>query len=160
ILGGTGNDTITAGEGANIVVGDNGFIQYNTAGPGFDTNPLTLDLVQSNAPEEGGGDDVITTGGGNDWIIAGDNDPNTSNRVGRSADTINAGNGQNIVLADNGQILAHSGKLNLISSTEAGSLSPVSAAQGGDDAITTGSGDDTIIAGFGADTVGAGDGSN
>ncbi|MCI0535950.1 MAG: hypothetical protein L0Z50_12060 [Verrucomicrobiales bacterium] len=164
ILGGIGNDTITAGEGDNIVIGDNGLMQYNASAPGFDSDPLSLDLVQSNAPEQGGGDDVITSGAGNDWIIGGDNDPSTTNSLGGVADTINAAGGKNVVLGDNGQILAHSGNLNLIVSTEVGTLDSqgqVSAvAQGGDDDITTGSGDDTIIAGFGLDTVNVADGNN
>src|SRR5262249_55015496 len=159
IIGGIGNDTIDAyssngGSAAadaansvvgNIVVGDNGWIVYN-GGPGLDTNDATLDLVQSIAPLSGGGNDVIKTGDGNERIIGGDNTLNSPNSMSDPADTILGGNGDNIVLGDNGQIQWFNGKLDLIQSTEAGAISPAASPQGGDDKITTGTGKDTIIA--------------
>src|SRR5262249_47582542 len=82
VIGGIGSDTInaysssggTAGAdlpNTNIVVGDNGLIVYS-GGAGFDTNDATLDLVQTIAPLDKGGTDVIRTGAGADIVLAGD----------------------------------------------------------------------------------------
>ena len=144
VIAGLGDDTVDVSEGANIVIGDNGFVQYN----GADGDPLTLDVVQTIAPEFGGGDDTITSGSGNDVLIGGDDDT----LFGDKGDTIITIGGDNIVLGDNGQIRWHSGQLDKIESTEPD--------QGGDDVITTGVGNDTIVAGFGADEVDAFDGNN
>ncbi|MEW6158482.1 MAG: hypothetical protein AB1813_13700, partial [Verrucomicrobiota bacterium] len=142
VVAGIGNDTVTASDGDNIVIGDNGLVQYS----GPDANLATLDLVQSTAPEQGGGVDNITAGNGHDHIIGGD-----------AGDTITAGEGDNTILGDNGRIVRFDGALDLIASTEAGELDQSGAvsmpAQGGGDVISTGSGNDTIIAGFGSDTV-------
>src|SRR5437667_11991327 len=106
VIGGIGNDTITANMGdpvpadaGNIVAGDNGLIVFN----GTDGIDATLDQVKSVAPESGGGNDVITTGAGDDIIIGGDNKNNAPNSVGDPADTILAGDGNNVVGADDGE---------------------------------------------------------
>ena len=137
ILGGIADDTIDAGTGDNIVFGDNGLIRYD----GADNDMATLDLLQTTAPEVGGGMDDITTGAGNDFILGGDN-----------IDTINAGDGNNVILGDMGRIELHSARLDLITSTETG--------QGGDDVIVSGMGNDTAVAGYGADEVTSTGGNN
>ncbi len=137
VIGGIGADTIDAGTGDNLVIGDNGELVFD----GADGNAATLDLARTTAPEAGGGADRITTGSGNDLILGGD-----------GADVIAAGDGDNYVLGDNGRILFYGGFLDLVESTEPG--------QGGADQITTGAGNDTIVGGFGADQIVAGDGNN
>src|SRR5262249_21619960 len=133
IVGGTGNDTITAdvGQGAvtdgqDIVIGDSGFVDFAVT----DQIIATLDRVWTTDPGTGGADS-ITTGNSSDIVLGGD-----------AADTIVAGNGDNIVLGDNGQVTYSAGKLLKIVSTATGENS---AAQGGDDHVTTGAGNDIVI---------------
>jgi Ca2+-binding RTX toxin-like protein len=168
ILAGMGDDVVIANAGetelepdaANIVIGDNGELVYDAdAALGYDSDPGTLDLVRSIDPQAGGGNDAITTGASGDIIIGGDNDANSP-----VIETIVAGDGDNLVLGDNGAIRFHSGELDLILSTGTGELDQdgqvISDAEGGDDEITTGAGADIIVAGYGADSVDGGDGDN
>ncbi|MDX6411745.1 MAG: hypothetical protein QOE91_1261, partial [Gaiellaceae bacterium] len=146
MIGGLGNDTITTGDGGNIVVGDNGKIVYAASAPLFDGNDVTLDIVQTIAPEDGGGVDRITTGSGNDVVIGGD-----------GADLIDAGAGNNVVIGDNASVFYFAGKLDLVQSTETGADGSL---HGGGDTITTGSGNDVVVGGYGSDWIDAGAGAN
>src|SRR6185312_12044001 len=84
ILGGVGSDTITAGNGGSIIVGDNGRIVWSSPG--------ILSLVTTTDVTYGAGDS-ITTGNGNDIIIG-----------GSGGDTIKGGDGNNLIIGDNGNI--------------------------------------------------------
>ena len=86
VFGGQGNDKIYTGSGSDIVLGDHGIVSWN-----LDGNPVDLDQVLSTQPETGGVD-VITTGEGSDLVVG-----------GTAGDTIDAGNGDNIVLGDSGR---------------------------------------------------------
>ena len=99
-IGGIGNDTISAGDGGDLVIGDNGLVLFNGAAPAYDGNDFTLDLAQTTDPAVGGGNDTITTGAGDDVIVG-----------GQGADTINAGNGSNTVLGDDGVVTYFAGEL-------------------------------------------------
>src|ERR1043166_2505017 len=143
VVAGPGDDMVLTGNGAKIVIGDNGTIDYDLT----DANPATLDQVRSTYPIFGGGNDTITTGDSDDLIIGGDNNATGSNR-----DVINAGIGNNIVLADNGEINLSLALITSIRSTE-----PL---QGGNDVVNTGPGDDIVIGGQGGDTINAGAGRN
>jgi Ca2+-binding RTX toxin-like protein/phage tail sheath gpL-like len=90
---GTAGDTVNAGDGNNIVFGDNGqIIAAMEDAPQFTSLPITLGLVETIEPLIGGSDD-ITTGIGNDIVLGGiDND------------TIDASDGNNIVIGDSGLI--------------------------------------------------------
>ena len=90
MLGGVGGDTIDVGTGDNIVLGDNGFIDYVSV----DTDPGDIDQIGSTDTADGGIDD-ITSGGGDDIVIG-----------GTAGDTIDAGDGDNIVIGDSGTITA------------------------------------------------------
>ena len=164
VVGGIGSDSVEAGEGNNVVIGDNGHIAFNLSGNGYDGDTQTLDLVETIAPGDKGGTDVIRAGAGDDTVLGGDdfNDASTDVTEGAvivhvSGDYLWAGEGKNVVLGDNGRVLQNRGKLLLIESTETGAGA---AAQGGNDVIRTGTGDDTIIAGYGNDNVKAVDGNN
>jgi hypothetical protein len=84
LIGGATGDTINAGEGDNIVAGDSARILFEQ---GLVMNVITL------APSVGGADQ-ITTGDSDDIFIG-----------GATGDSINAGDGRDIGLGDNGQIL-------------------------------------------------------
>lgn len=158
LLGGFGADTLSAGEGNNIVLGDDGQIDYarslrapvGTAGA--DADPFDMDLIESLSTSANGAADTITAGSGDDLIIG-----------GRFGDTIDAGEGENLVIGDHGRVTASSSNgPNLIGGQPVtlGLVETMAFDDGGDDTITTGSGDDIILGGFGGDTIIAGDGNN
>ena len=139
ILGGVGNDTITAGAGQSIIVGDDGLLSYNAAG--------LLMSVQTLDPTYGG-NDAITVVDSN-YILFG----------GAGNDTIKAGNGNNVVVGDNGSVtFASPGVLQTVVA--------IDPAQGGtdrpgytaDDSIAVGNGDNFILGGVGSDVITAGAG--
>ncbi len=131
-MAGAGADVVNAGEGDNVVFGDEGELHYDVAG--------VLAEAWSLAPDQGA-DDAITTGSGHDLIIG-----------GFGQDEIRAGDGHNVIFGDNGNAV-YSGGLAILFQ----SLTPENS---DNDVIVAGSGDDTIIAGHGADTIEAGDGNN
>ncbi|NMM32680.1 MAG: calcium-binding protein, partial [Phycicoccus sp.] len=145
VVGGTDGDGITVFEGNNIVIGDNGQI---TAAATDGTQwgvPITLGRVET-LDAHLGGVDTITSGTGNDIVLG-----------GALGDTITAGHGLNLVFGDHGFIDwviqdADPSDIDRIWSTDPG--------VGGVDVITTGSGDDLIIGGGYGDTIFASDGRN
>ena len=139
IVGGIGSDGIAAFEGDNIVIGDNGELD-------FDTNTGALVTAMTTAPTAGGGNDVITSGSGRDVVLG-----------GQGNDTIDAGEGDNVVFGDDGVATFDPAILVHMRSTETGDDGP---ALGGDDTITTGAGRDVIVGGNGSDTINAGEGDN
>jgi Ca2+-binding RTX toxin-like protein len=155
VFGGFGNDTINANAGNNIVFGDDGQIDYARAErapagtPGADTNASDIDLIESLSTTANGGVDTITTLGGNDIVIG-----------GRFGDTVNAGDGSNVVIGDSGRMTADDvnapqfpGEPMTFGLTET-----IQIDDGGSDQITTGTGMDYVLAGFAGDTVTSGDG--
>src|SRR5207253_1941246 len=66
VIGGNGGDTIGAGDGDNIVLGDNGLLDYLAV----DGDPATIDVITTTDPIYGGADS-ITTGAGYDLILGG-----------------------------------------------------------------------------------------
>ncbi|HNQ90946.1 MAG TPA: Ig-like domain-containing protein [Verrucomicrobiota bacterium] len=166
VLGGTGNDRITASDPQypttvalgdnNIVLGDSGRIDYTRADrdsvPGADTNPGDIDLIESTSTTNAGGVDTTITGEGDDIVIG-----------GREWDTIEAGAGDNLVIGDSGRVTA------AIEDKDApqfgvpmtlGLVETMSSADGGPDTITTLGGNDVILGGQAGDVMGAGDGNN
>jgi Ca2+-binding RTX toxin-like protein len=158
ILGGLGIDDLDTTGGANIVLGDEGFILYQDQ---LDTNGASVLAHVCSLYLDGhglfiqGGDDLITTGSGDDIVIA-----------GLGSDTIDAGDGANIVLADEGCITFQtgSGLRDRIESAylDGSGRSPhdVPEASVGNDLVVTGNGDDVVIGGLGDDMINAGDGAN
>jgi Ca2+-binding RTX toxin-like protein len=131
VLGGMGSDTIKVGNGSNTLLGDNGTITYDTTGTAWLKNATSTvtDL---------GGDDSITAGTGTNTIIG-----------GMGSDNIASGNGTNTLLGDSGVITySAADKLASITSTALD--------LGGNDTITAGDGTNTVLGGFGSDIVTAG----
>ena len=128
VIGGSFDDSIEALGGDNILIGDNGTINYLST----DSDSTTLDEVTTQDDYYGGVDTIIT-GTGNDILI------------GSSLnDVLTSSGGNNIVLGDRGYIRYLNGFLDEISSTFLD--------EGLGDTITTGDGDDIVIAGIGNNT--------
>ena len=134
---------IHAGAGNNIVLGDDGKIDYvrqerDGTVPGADTEASDIDLIESLSTTAAGGVDNITTNGDNDIVIG-----------GRFGDTVNAGDGQNIVLGDSGRITAagmNAPQLTGVPMTF-GLIETIEFGDGGSDNITTGTGNDIVLGG-------------
>jgi Ca2+-binding RTX toxin-like protein len=110
----------------------------------LDGNPADIDLIASTSTTAFGGADTINSGDGNDIVIG-----------GRGADTVIAGEGDNIVIGDSGSITAAS----VDAPQRAGLpitvsvIETVAFAEGGGDTITTGDGNNIVMGGFGNDTI-------
>src|SRR5205085_1086258 len=111
----------------------------------FASQPLTLGQVLS-LDTATGGPDKITTLGGDDIVIGGAFD-----------DTIDAGDGNNVVFGDSGSIdyVGADG-----TAADIDQLSTFDSSVGGPDKITTGSGDDVVFGGAFNDTIDGGAGRN
>jgi Ca2+-binding RTX toxin-like protein len=136
-LGGANDDTINGFTGRDILLGDNGFLDYVE-----DSDPMTIDRIQTTQPAVGGadtingdaGDDIAIGGAGND-IIRG-----------------NQGNDQ--LLGDNGQVTLTSGRVRLLETIdpEFGGNDRIGGNED-DDVIAGGTGDDLIAGGTGNDRI-------
>ncbi len=134
---------IRAGAGNNIVLGDDGLIDYvreerDGVVPGADTNASDIDLIESLFTTAAGGIDNITTLGGNDIVIG-----------GRYGDTVDAGDGGDIVIGDSGRITAASAGMPQFSGVPMtfGLIETIEFGDGGSDNITSGAGDDVVLGG-------------
>ena len=125
VIGGRFGDTINAGDGDNLVIGDSGRSRpRRPAQPQLAGLPITLGLVETTAFDDGGVDG-ITTGSGA-----------TSCWAATKATSSDAGQGNNIVLGDDGRIDyaltdTDASDIDLIESTS-------TTVAGGADEITTG----------------------
>lgn len=147
--GGQGNDTITAGDGNNIIVGGQGDDEVMT-GSGHNVvggdevivriSGSDVVLIQS-LRNTNGGNDSIQIGSGNDWVIAGNGD-----------DTVRDSGGRNVILGDAGMVQSSGGLPTLAASS-------ISVDSGGD-SIASGDGVDAIIAGGRNDVISGGAGDN
>ncbi len=173
IFGGLGNDTIIGGTADNIVFGDQGRVHYGSGanlvrlgggGPGDRVNPaaqpistifnLEFDPVDAFHPSVGGNDGMDADLGGNDQVTTGVGDDTVFG--GQLDDVIDAGDGNNIVIGDNGSILydTHNNATYIDVTTTTGPT------VGGSDTIDTGDDDDIVLGGTAGDTIGAGEGNN
>ena len=160
-------DVITAGNGDNLVFGDNGQITAAASDDDrFGTLGITLGLVET-IESLIGGSDQITTGIGNDIVLGGiDADTIYANFVGLDGNDdpiLSATDGNNIVIGDSGYIdwtANDTGRFYAADTPLAGTLSgddtladdidrafSTEPDHGGNDTITTGDGDDLIIGG-------------
>ena len=136
-------DIVNAGDGRNLVFGDNGQItaaSANTDRFGAATSTIGLNVLITLGRADTtdsliGGADDLTTGSGNDIVLG-----------GIDGDTINAGQGNNIVLGDSGYIAWTSDDVDPSDIDRIYSTDPD---HGGSDNITTGDGQDIIIGGEG-----------
>ena len=151
IFGGQDDDDITSGQADDIVFADRGRVEYldDAAGLGL--------LLGSGGPEDVtdgveraptrihtidpliGGADVVASLGGNDIVLGGIN-----------GDRIDAGDGNNIVIGDSGEI-------DYVTDDDDRSdidrIHTTDPDDGGSDIITTGQGDDIVLAGEDGETV-------
>ncbi len=137
-LGGSGNDTITAGDGADILLGDNGVVVGNdgtaAANDIFSTDPSF------------GGTDSIVGGAGNDTILGGSGGTDQSGPGLNDGDTLLGGIGDDIILGDSGYITRNAANFVETIATSFPTL-------GGDDSLFGNEGRDTLLGGFGNDTI-------
>ena len=141
IIGGFGNDTVTAAPGAvssNIVLADNGEVLYDAQGGVASVS--TADTISAT-----GGDDTITLGEGSNFVLG-----------GMGSDTIAAGPGFSILIGDNGAAYYN---LDGNSATVDLALSTLPEL-GGNDVITSGAGNDVLIGGAGNDVLNGGAGND
>jgi Ca2+-binding RTX toxin-like protein/subtilisin-like proprotein convertase family protein len=137
VVAGTANDTVVTGQGTNVVLGDSGSLTYATGG--------WLQTAMTTTTTDGGVDDIdVAVGTTGNWnLVLG----------GAAGDTIDAGNGTNIVVGDHGTVTFASAQVlaSILSTNEA---------EGGADKITLGAGTNTVVAGTANDTVVTGQGTN
>ncbi len=147
ILGGQLGDVIDGNEGNNIILGDHGYIDYVVS----DGDRSDIDAIVSTSTTDFGGADQITAGAGQDIIIG-----------GRFGDTINAGDGDNLVIGDSGRILAAASGAPQLAGLPItlGTVETIEVADGGDDLIVTGSGKDIVLGGAQSDDIRAGAGND
>ncbi len=133
ILGGAAGDVISAEFGNNIILGDNGEVNLNSASNDvFTTEP---DI---------GGTDTITGGDGANIILG-----------GALGDLITGGFGNDVILGDNGYVTR--GADNVVTKVVTGDADGTT---GGDDEIDSFDGDNVILGGTGEDTITAPVGNN
>ena len=158
--GGHLGDTINVREGNNLVLGDDGAIDYVRAErepgvvPGADTSAADIDLITSLSTTDHGGIDNIDTGNGDDIIIA-----------GRDNDTVDALGGNNIVIGDSGIITAadEDGLQFGNQPLTVGRIETITFGDGGVDIINTGEmtdGNDIVLGGHLGDTINVNEGNN
>src|SRR5204862_305068 len=104
--------------------------------------PITLGLVETLQPDDGGSD-TIATGAGNDIVLA-----------GFAGDTVTSGDGNDTVFGDNGQIVYKAAGPELITTTD------TVAGTGGNDVIDAGNGNNNVFGGVGNDIVTTGAGAD
>ncbi len=131
VIGGTGSDSVTVGNGGSTILGDNGEID-------IDIPTQVIDRIVSRSVENAG-DDTISSGEGLDFVIG-----------GTGSDSVTVGNGGSVILGDNGEITIDPTTriVELIVST--------AVENAGDDTISSGAGFDFVIGGTGADSINIG----
>ena len=129
VLGGSGADVIDLRAGDNVVLGDNGLVDY-------DDTTGKLVLVQTTDHDYGGVDDIDILDGVDGNYVFG----------GTAGDDIDVGAGDSFVFGDHGEVrYTNSGVLALLQSLDTG--------KGGDDDIRVGDGDSFVVGGFGLDKI-------
>ncbi len=144
VIGGAGADYINLGSGDNIGIGDNGLVDWTMS----DRDNSSIDLIRTLAPSIGSGDEIYAQDG-NDVALG-----------GAGVDTINLGDGTNVIIGDHGLITGYGsgagmGDLELTLKT----IVSTDASLGDADDITAGTDTDYIVGGVGGDTIAAVNGS-
>jgi Ca2+-binding RTX toxin-like protein len=131
IIGGTAGDDIRAGSGADVILGDSGYIRRD-----YDGSTVRLVRVDTVAPDDSG-DDRIQGGDGFDVVLG-----------GSGADDIDAGTdgSRDVVVGDNGLALFDANEVLVEIRTAVPDT-------GGDDNIVVGDGDDFVLGGIGSDYI-------
>ncbi len=134
VIGAGGGNTVSLGNGNNIVLGDDGTVSYNSSS-GIITG------IQTTNPTVGS-NETITAGNGNNIIFGG---------VGN--DTITTGGG-------NSTIIGHDGSIQYFTSGAPSLIQTADPQLAGSVTINAGSGNNIVFGGSGADTITTGNGSS
>jgi len=135
VLGGPYGDDIDSGIGQGILIGDNGFVQFNAAGD-------QRVQVVSELSTLGGADD-INARGGNNLAFGGVGD-----------DRIETGDGDDVLFGDNGVTDYINGLVDHYYTTD------TSMDTSGHDTLISGAGNDVVIGGLGDEVIYAGEGND
>lgn len=138
IIGGSGNDSITAGTGdvTDILLGDNGIIYGANAGG--DANDIFSVATTFD------GQDTISGNGGNDIILG-----------GSGSDSLSGNSGNDILLGDGGRVTRDAS--NTVQRIE---TDPTASTLGGNDTINDTEGQTIALGGAGNDSITTGDGAD
>jgi Ca2+-binding RTX toxin-like protein len=149
LFGEDGNDSIDAGDGQNSINGANGN-DFIIAGSGNDNVTVQGGY---NTIYGGEGDNSITSNGW-DWITTGSGNDTIHGGTSNAVDTIDAGDGNNVVTSTNSYVTVGGGHdtVTLLGTSYASSYGDV-VSGAGDDTINAGSGNITIDAGAGDDSI-------
>ncbi|MBD2360610.1 DUF4347 domain-containing protein [Anabaena minutissima FACHB-250] len=158
LIGGTAGDIMSGNNGEDILLGDNARIEL--AGS---TGRLLVQVAAMPAPtaidfitttdvaESTGGADIMSGNAGNDILLGGVNNGGTDTMYGDAATPVNAVDGDDILLGDNGKL-----DFTLDSDTNRLTLDLISSTRdglGGTDNITGNAGADIAIGGTGGDII-------
>ena len=128
VIGGAGADQITSGSGVFQVIGDHGSLAYDASGVLTDANTVVATTGKADTISLG-------VGGTASVVVLG----------GEGGDSISTGNGAGVVVGDHGVGKWKAGVLQSLAST--------SNTTGGNDILLLGGGDKVVIGGAGADTI-------
>ncbi|MGF7206226.1 Ca2+-binding RTX toxin-like protein [Skermanella aerolata] len=131
VLGGAGDDAVTTGSDADIVLGDLGMVSISGE---------TVEVAASEV--DVGGNDDITAGEGDNIVFG-----------GAGNDTITTGGGADLVAGDGARLVRMAGGALVRFETTGETI-------GGDDAIDVAEGSNIVLGGIGRDTITAGEGAN
>lgn len=134
LIGGVAGDIIDGATGDDIMVGDEGLLEYNLAsGSGGDDDATTLDMINTTKPDLGDGDDMQGDDGRD--IILG----------GAGGDDIWGNNDDDVILGDNGKLTMPGEIIDLIET--------IFPSYGDSDTIEGNSDDDIILGGTAGDDI-------
>ena len=128
LIGGQGGDTLTTGDGNDLVIGDSGDITYDALG--------AIQVAKTTGHADGG-DDVIVANAGNNTVLG-----------GFGTDTITTLGGVDIIVGDNGSVNYTASVL--IQTTDADEST------GGADIVKAGDGKNVVLGGAGGDFIDTG----
>ncbi|MGO0307869.1 LEPR-XLL domain-containing protein [Endozoicomonas acroporae] len=138
IAGGSGNDRVYGLDGDDHIYGDSGFnLDVATR---LDLSTQILTVV-------------------NDADLLNDN-LDTADQLTVGSDTIDGGEGNDIILSDKGEIVQQLDSNRILTTGLVISIHGTQRDQGGDDHVDGNAGDDVVIAGFGNDTIRGGTGND
>ncbi|MDE3025281.1 MAG: hypothetical protein KGI93_06890, partial [Acidobacteriota bacterium] len=142
LFGGFGSDTIGDSGGHNIVLGDNGYVQWGVG---------ELTAIVPTDPTLGAADTITITGAGSNYVIG-----------GTGGDTITTGASDDLIFGDFGQIIGDI-PLSLVVPTGPvpftyTSVYTLNSDGGGNDVIRAGDGRNIVIGGQGNDLIISGSG--
>jgi len=142
VLAGVGSDVVVTNGANDIVLGDNGIVDY----VGTDGNSADIDLITTTNPSNGGNDN-ISIGAGNDFVFG-----------GTGADTVTGGLGNDLIFGDHGEVRGDisANALPLNTANDPFTFTSINTQNnngGGNDNLTGDDGADIILGGQGNDTI-------